>query len=98
MNNRFVAGVVLALVALGAFPALAEPVAYAANERGSFGGAIGFGSNSAAEAKAMGWCGGAAAGCKIVMSGNGDCIAAADSKSSAGYWYYVGYNRCHERI
>lgn len=83
---------VSAFVGLGALPAFAEPVVYATNEKGAFGGAIGFGSNAAAEQKAMGWCGGTENGCKIVMSGDGDCIAAVDARSSSGgYWYWIGY-------
>jgi Domain of unknown function (DUF4189) len=91
MHNSILAVAVSAFVTLVALPAVAEPVVYAANERGAIGGAIGFGTNAEAENKAMGWCGGAAAGCKIVMSADGDCIAAAASDTSAGYWYYIGY-------
>jgi Domain of unknown function (DUF4189) len=85
----FSAATVVALVSAGI--ATAEPVVYAANERGSLGGAIGFGTSAEAERRAMEWCGGTANGCKIVMSEEGDCIAAAESNTDAGYWYYIGF-------
>lgn len=75
-------------------PAAAAPLAYAANERGAFGWAIDAGSRGATERLAMQRCGGAANGCKIVMSRNGDCMAAIESRgtpSQPGYWYWVAY-------
>lgn len=88
---------VLAMVAgLTSLPVSADPVAIASNGKGQFGMAYGFGTNKAAEAKAMGWCGGTANGCKVVMSAKGDCMAIVESRTSAGYWYYYGYTKVQD--
>ena len=65
-------------------------VAIAANGRGVWGYALGFGTRAMAEASAIAGCGAERATCKIVAQGETACFAYVDARQGSAYWFGVG--------
>jgi len=82
-----------AAVLFVAFPVFAQDrpynQAYAISDGGGLGVAYWSGSVAETEAKAIEFCGGAANGCRIVMTSRADCVAMSESRTAAGYWFWV---------